>query len=134
MKSCVTDNDLLVFLKKRILAALEKKFQIHHIHRLAFFLNPKFKALVAFSFEKKNELKSYPSDLLSSLFERSPVVHDLDHSYAPPLQRPRLLCTLDDEFAKSQEPSSRGMSEDEASYNASVDIDDAITNMHCETG
>ena len=82
MKSCVTDNDLLVFLKR--LAALEKKFQIHHIHRLAFFLNPEFQALVAFSFEEKNELKSYPRDLFSSLVERSPVVHDLDHSYAPP--------------------------------------------------
>ena len=134
MKSCVTDNDLLAFLKKRGLAALEKKFQIQDIHRLAFFLNPKFKALVPFSFEEKNELKSCARDLLSSLFERSPIVHDLDHSYAPPLQRPRLLCTLDDEFAEWQEPSSTEVSEDEVSYYASMDIDDAITNMHCETG
>ena len=39
---------------------------------------------------------------------------------------------LGDEFADGQKPSSREISE--VSCNASMDIDDAITNMHCETG
>ena len=58
LKPSVTDNALQAFLKERGLAALVQKFQIHLLHKLAFFLNPKFKALVPFSVEEKSELKS----------------------------------------------------------------------------
>ena len=53
-----TDCHLLKFLKRRGFQAIDNKFERTPLHKLALFLNPKFKSLNAFKEDEKIMIKS----------------------------------------------------------------------------
>ena len=85
-----TDCHLLKFLKRRGFQAIDNKFERTPLHKLALFLNPKFKSLDAFKEDGKIMIKKLASDYMSSLVPSINVCSDSigedDHSYAPPIK------------------------------------------------
>ena len=76
------------------------------MHKLALFLNPKFKSLNAFKEDEKVMIKKLASDYISSLVPSINVCSDSigedHHSYAPP-SKVRIVSYIDDEFFEWQD-------------------------------
>ena len=66
MAASLTDTPLLQFLKNRGISCLKQKFEIHDLHILALFLNPKYKSLIPISEAKRQGIQRLAKDLLST--------------------------------------------------------------------
>ena len=64
MATSLTDTSLLQFLKNPGMACLKQKFEIHNLHLLALFLNPKYKSLIPISDAKRQDIQRLAKDLL----------------------------------------------------------------------
>ena len=64
MAASLTDTPLLQFLKNHGMACLKQKFEIHDLHLLALFLNPKYKSLIPISEAKRKGIQRLAKDLL----------------------------------------------------------------------
>ena len=59
MAASLTDTALLQFLKNRGMACLKQKFEIHDLHLLALFLNPKYKSLIPIREAKRQAIRDW---------------------------------------------------------------------------
>ena len=106
------DPPFISFLKRRALCALNEKFLIFPIHKLALFLNPKFKSLRILSPSEKAEVHNLARSLISHLSDSealpnasasnsSHLQQQNDHTYMPPQKKS--LLSIDDEFLDWQD-------------------------------
>ena len=126
-----TDCHLLKFLKRRGFQAIDNKFEITPLHKLALFLNPKFKSLNAFKEDEKVMIKKLASDYISSLVPSINVCSDSigedDHSYAPP-SKVRIVSNIDDEFFEWQDDTEHKESNSEVENYVKAVFEDEFTN------
>ena len=138
------------FLKKRASCALNEKFQITPTHKLALFVNPKFKSMRALKEDEKNEVLCIAKHYLVELFstcatasgqgaiDRSPPCENLllDHAYGMPTSASRKkqkTSDIDDEFLDWQDSYSDTVNckVDEITGYVEAVFDDEATNRFC---
>lgn len=101
MSPSPTDCGLLQFLKKRGAVCINAKFEVSLIHLIAFFLNPKFKSLVALT-HRKDEIHAQTRALLDKFFPLPLGNPPNDHAYVP-ISNKSNQDSLDDEFLEWQD-------------------------------
>lgn len=135
------DSPLIGFLKKRGSEALSKKFEIQNLHKLALFMNPKFKALLAFPEKDRLEVQMYAEELLLSITGleevESSTEHEIsgsDHTYDTENNKKKIC--IDDDFPHWQNNTVRGNdSDNEVRVYAKAAFDeDMVERFCCDSG
>ena len=143
-----TDSCFVKFLKKRASCALNEKFQITPTHKLALFVNPKFKSMRALKEDEKNEILCIAKQYLVELFptcataseqgavDSSPPSENLllDHAYGMPAgQKKRKTSNIDDEFLDWQDSycDTANCKVDEITEYVEAVFDDELTSRFC---